>query len=345
MFAAVTHVVLSGGGIRGFCYLGALVALQTVLRQDGDSYEKFCARLEMCAGTSIGCLFALLLVLELPPVALDGIRTQEGTVSPDILPTPASAALGELGLDCGAGLVRMARLLLERRHLGPDITMAELRRCTGKRLVCCTTDVLRMERVLIDADSDPDVRVVDAVVASMRVPLLYAPYVDRVGQRVLADGCLTDNFPLAALPPGLAPDRVLGLRTESTASTAPLTMEAALARPRVYLSRAVMCPLLTLDRALLDRHPPEIRRRVVTFPTGHVVGVEFDADAGICRALWWSGLLGTYRAAGRHRLGLSVLVITIVLRACVTAQAGRLRRVAAQTILRRCGRRRKKITG
>lgn len=342
MFADVTHVVLSGGGVRGFCYVGALVALGNVLAADGSSYGEFCRRLQMCAGTSIGCLFALLLSLELPPEAVDGIRAPDGTVSPDFLPRPGSASVSELGIDRGAGLVRMAELLLSRRHFGADVTLGELRRFTGKRLVCCATDVLRMEAVLLDADTAPDMRVVDAVAASMRVPLVYAPHVDVAGRRVLADGCLVNNFPLAALPAGLAAERVLGLRTEAASHTAPVAFDAALSHPRLYLSRATMCPLLALDRALLAMQPAEVRRRVVTFPTGSVVGVEFDADAAVCRALWWSGALGVYRAAGRAQLGWALLALGVVLRACVASRATRLRREAATTILRRCDRRREK---
>jgi len=329
--AGVTHVVLSGGGIRGLCYLGMLKAIEDALRARGSSYAHFVDGLEVCVGTSIGALVALLLALELPVAALHFVQRPDGTVASDMLPEMCGDVFRQRALDDGESLVHMAQTLLRQRHFSTSITLKELHRCTGKRLVCVATDVGRLVAVYLDANTAPTMAVADAVAASMRVPLLYAPH--EVGDRVLADGCLMDNFPLSACA-GVDPARVLALRTRPCERRT-----ATRASARMYVCRCIMCPQVALEAAQLGLQSEQMRARVVTAPTGAVLGPEFDADRGTCAALWWSGVYTIYRRVDPVR-GTAVMAVVHLLwgvvglmtilreRRCVEHAVRRMRRAA-----------------
>ncbi len=306
----VRRVAFGGGGVRGMCYAGLLAAVDDTV--DGG-LERWAARLEVCAGTSIGCLFALLLVLELPLDALDTLRERDGTVKRRLLPNPSVSALHSYGVDDGHGLRDMAIELLARRCFAPSITLANLRRSTGgKRLVCTACNVVDMCPEYLDADTAPDMLVADAIAASMRVPVVYAPFVDHARGLVLTDGGGADNFPMSQLMgPGVRPEQVVGFRTRPE-PPAPDLRDADMVRGHHWLARAVMCPLAALEAAQLERLQPEFQDRVVTVATGTITGMEFYTGPGVYHALWGLGAWRMFeRVAGGRGLALLVVAAAV----------------------------------
>jgi predicted acylesterase/phospholipase RssA len=326
---AVTHVVLGGGGLRGFCYLGALTALADSLQTGGDSLDAFTRRLEVCAGTSIGCMFALVLVLGLPVSSLNVLRRSDGAVARDVLPRPSAASLAQGALDTGASLRLMVARLLSEANFTDRITMGELRRRTGKRLVCTVCNVLTMRAEYLDADTAPWMLVVDAVAASMRVPMVYTAHADAEHQMVLTDGGGVDNFPLAAAAE-VPTERVLGMR--SWPNTEPVVFDPHAVHGRTYLARALMSPLVALESVQFAAHPAALQARVVTFGTEGVSGAEFYAGPEVCRALWWTGLWTMYQAIDPAR-GAVLNVVVSALAVHLTARRGALvERALARTM-------------
>jgi predicted acylesterase/phospholipase RssA len=283
----VRRVAFGGGGVRGVCYLGILAVIDEAWRDRGGLVG-WSARLEVCAGTSIGCLFALMLTLELPLSGIAVLLVSNGTIRRSMLPNPTVAALHAYGMDDGAGLRAMAEALLAQRCFSPNITLRELRRCTSKRLVCTACNVVDMRAEYLDANTAPDMRVADAVAASMRVPVVYAPFIDRGRGLVLTDGGGADNFPMGRLADGAAPGEVLGFRTRPSPPARP----ADIAGGGHWIARAVMCPLAALEQLQLDSLTPAMQLRVVTIDTGTVTGMEFFAGPGVYHTLWAAGASG-----------------------------------------------------
>lgn len=285
----VTRVALGGGGVRGVCYAGVLAAVNDTYADRGG-LEVWAAQLEVCAGTSIGAVFALLLALELPLSALDALLERDGTVRRRLLPNPSVSALHAFGVDDGHGLRDMACGLLARRCFAPNITLGNLRRSTGGKLLVCTAcNVVDMRAEYLDANTAPDMLVCDAVAASMRVPVVFAPFVDQARGLVLTDGGGADNFPMSrVVGADVDPEQVLGLRTRPEPPV-PDLRDADMVRGTHWLARAVMCPLAALEAAQLERLDPRFQERVVTVASGTVTGMEFYAGAPIYHALWFLG--------------------------------------------------------
>ncbi|HET6914607.1 MAG TPA: MFS transporter [Acidimicrobiales bacterium] len=166
-------LVLAGGGARALAHLGILYAL-----------EEANVTVDRVAGASMGAMVATAFASGLSAAEVDRMVFDEVVVGQpfrDWWPSRVSLAKGERGL-------------------------AMLRRCFGESLL----EAMALELVVVSTDLYARAPVyhrrgpvVDALAASMSLPVLFPPRKD--GRTVLVDGSLTDNSPTAAfteLPEG-----------------------------------------------------------------------------------------------------------------------------------------------
>jgi hypothetical protein len=274
----VTHVTLAGGGLRGVSYLGALTAIATE-----TDYATFVKQLTCVVGTSIGALFALGLVLELPLTSLKCLLTHDGRPQTWMLPELSFQSMA--GMDSGESLERMVRVLLAQRRLQDTITLGELNRFTNKDLVVVCTDSMTGKPTYLSAKSSSRMLVKHAVAASMRVPLVYAPLVH--DGMVLTDGGTCDNFALSQIPPGLDAGHVLGLKSTCTPSTMPWPPDL-----KACVMRTLLIPIAALEKLQYSLVPVQYRSRVIDIDTTPIQGTEVYAGPAICRHLWTQGYFG-----------------------------------------------------
>jgi predicted acylesterase/phospholipase RssA len=280
----VTHCVFSGGGIKGFSFYGVLRALECALDQQGESYHNFVSGLKTAIGTSIGALFALLVVLELEARALDFVFAPNGAIATQFLPTPTCSAFSNYGLDTGVGLAALVTQLLAQRHLSPDISMGSLYKCTRKRLVVVVYDVLEMRPVYLDHENAAEMPVVEAVAASMRIPLVYTPLTTS-SKAVYSDGASGNNFAMNLLL-HVPPEHVLGFRCTTQAG-----IEMAQSHPLVMLGLTMMHVLHRIDELEFEGLPETHQQRVVTVSTA-LTGLELYASQS---SFGVAALLGAFR--------------------------------------------------
>jgi len=160
-------VVMAGGGARAFAHIGVLKELT----EAGVVVDRV-------AGASVGSIVAALWASGRTPQEVEDVVYAEmvrGRPFSDYTLPVASVAKGK----------RVEKAL--RRHFG-DLTVEELPR----RLVCMSTDL--QSRAPYPLRRGP---VVDAVLASVALPVLFPPRRD--GQRLLADGGILDNLPVGLL--------------------------------------------------------------------------------------------------------------------------------------------------
>jgi NTE family protein len=180
-------LVLSGGGARAMCHLGVIEVL-----------EEAEVHVDRIAGTSAGALLGALYAAGYDAKGLDAAVYEEF-----VRHNPhGDYTFPRYGLIRGqktqAGLVR---------HFG-DLVIEELPR----EFRCASVDILRRELVIHRRG-----RLVDAVMASLRLPGLYSPY--RIGNVLHVDGGVMDNVPVEALagaPEGLIVAVAVNLGAESS---------------------------------------------------------------------------------------------------------------------------------
>jgi len=138
-------------------------------------------------------------------MTVDEIVAEAEKLNPSELSAPSVGPLwnGTLALDDGSRLRRLVSSLLLKKLQRSDCSLAELERLTGVELVVVASDlktcgVRYMGRNVRGKKNDGHFSAVDAVVASMSVPLLFAPV--QKGGNVLVDGVLCDNFPVLLFP-------------------------------------------------------------------------------------------------------------------------------------------------
>lgn len=218
------NLVLEGGGFKGISYIGALKALK---RHGYYVDQRYTFR--NISGTSIGCLFGLLVSLDIDPDQIESLayRTDFASlllnddndddfvdsVAFDYLALTIKAILyvvrvfkswitGEpvKGLASGESLFSWLTnqvVPLSRYRIDANTTMKTFATITSHDLTCYATRLIDTKLIRYNCNTSPNIRLFDALYASISLPIVFEPLVDDNG-RPLVDGGLLDNFPIYA---------------------------------------------------------------------------------------------------------------------------------------------------
>jgi len=177
-------------------YLGAISALEQHLKveTDGVDFSEFVSRLRGTAGTSIGALAALSLLLGLSTQDLYPLMIPIYESFRNIAPRPdITSLISNYGLDNGNELRSLVRGVLQLGCISGDITFKDMYRLLKREFVCCASNLHTHEVKYFNAQNTPEVKVVDAVYMSMTIPFVFVPH--RYNGELYVDGALTHNIP------------------------------------------------------------------------------------------------------------------------------------------------------
>jgi hypothetical protein len=186
-------VVLSGGGTRCISFVGGLLFLKrkgllTAVRR------WYCCS----AGAFIAVLFSLGISSKeiMKFVNNFDFSKSRNFNAEDIM------SIGEtFGLDKGFALRKMIVQLLESIRKGSSQwTLKEFRETTGMDVHFFISNITKSIPFYASASSHPNLFVLDAVYATMAIPLYFCPYKDLVTGDYWCDGMLGGNFPWQHVP-------------------------------------------------------------------------------------------------------------------------------------------------
>ena len=264
-----THLVLSGGGLAGFCYMGALSYLQSRNCQP-----------KHISGTSIGAFFGFLFSLDVSMVEIKSYMmewsTQEAMCSFGDLESALLEIVDSCGLDIRSRFETPMRHFLKQTSGQDDITFMELTKLRGISLTVCATSITNGVKTYFSVDTSPNVSVIEAVLASMAVPMLAKPVT--IGDQVYVDGGLCDNFPIdpfIGTTPHPLTDHILGLIIEHRPPTNPA--------PTENLFSYMMAIAQTFSYTNMSDHYSKYFKHIVKFDKTPVVGFPFDIQGGEIR--------------------------------------------------------------
>lgn len=183
----IRNLALSGGGLKGVAFLGAVKALQEL-----EIFEP-----RRIAGTSIGAFYGLLIVLDFNHDELYSFVTNfdYGSIkSYDFI-----NCFKNWGIDTGERVVQFTRHLLKRKLQKFDCTFKELYQYNPIELTITSTHLNSHSVVYYNYKTHPDESVIDAIRQSISIPGLLCPVKKNNGD-VFVDGGLLDNFPIQVLP-------------------------------------------------------------------------------------------------------------------------------------------------
>lgn len=161
-------LVFGGGGLKGWVYIGILEEMAT----RGMPLRSLAKRF---VGTSIGALFAFFVVLGCCQADVEAVFRTASSPKFDL-----GMLLSRHGLSDMGELRQALRHLAERKINMKNPTMAELQKATGCDLQCVHTEIREAQAVYVAASTHPYVFAIEAVIDSMRIPVLFTPGVDAV---------------------------------------------------------------------------------------------------------------------------------------------------------------------
>jgi predicted acylesterase/phospholipase RssA len=184
----ITHLVLSGGGMRGVIFIGALRYIYI---------ENLHKNITHIAANSIGSFVALCITFKLTIEEFEEIiyvSKEDNNLC--YVPTKNYyKIISHLGLFSIANFVEHLRKKIRIKYPGiKDITFKEASKKFGINLYFSTTNINRCENRIFSIEDSPDVSVFTACEASMAIPLLFNPVA--IEGEYYYDGGFTNNFPI-----------------------------------------------------------------------------------------------------------------------------------------------------
>lgn len=179
-------ICLSGGGIKGFSFLGALDYLQSNSYIDLNLINNW-------IGTSAGSILSFLFTLgysihELGDFILDfNFSKLEPDVSIDNL-------LENHGIDNGSKLLYIIQIFLNEKYGVEDISFKKHWELTNKKLTIIGTNFTKGKEVAFNYLTTPEMSVITAVRISFSVPFFFTPVL--YDSDYWVDGGFVNNFPI-----------------------------------------------------------------------------------------------------------------------------------------------------
>ena len=179
-------LVFSGGAIRGITYIGCLKAL--------EEYE-IIKDVSIMSGSSAGAIFALLIILGYTSQQLESLCLQlDFEEFKDITSDSLLSFTINYGIDTGDKLMRLISILIKKKTKNSDITLQELYDLTKIKFIITGTCVNTHSTEYFSYESNPDMKVLDAIRITISIPLIYNAF--HYNNKIYVDGGILDNYPI-----------------------------------------------------------------------------------------------------------------------------------------------------
>ena len=182
----ITNLVFSGGGVKCFIFIGFIKALEE---------KKMINNIKEVIGTSAGSLIATLLCLDYKYIELEeiliniNINNFKNINSENIL-----KFFENYGIDDGDKFSRIITILLKAKTNNENITFNELYNLTKKKLIISATCVNTMNIEYFDYINNPSMKIHDAIMMSICVPMFYKPI--KYNDKLYVDGAVIKHYPI-----------------------------------------------------------------------------------------------------------------------------------------------------
>ena len=199
----ITHLVLSGGGMRGVIFIGAIRYLY---------FENLHKNITHIAGTSIGSIIGLSIALKLTIQEIEEIILK-GNQDFKLCNIPYKNCI-KLLTDCGLSDINIFSNYLKDfiytkyPDITNEITFSYLSKRFGVNLYVSVTNIYTCKNKIFSVDTTPDVCVFKACSASMALPILFKPV--KIDDDYYYDGAFTNNFPIKIFE-NVPMDNILGM--------------------------------------------------------------------------------------------------------------------------------------
>ena len=193
----ITCLCFSGGGIKGFSFIGVLKKLI-----EGDKLNL--DKINIYVGASAGSMICFFLILGFSIKEIEDfvINFNFSKLNGEI---DCINLLEKFGINDGERMKLVFIKCLELKLNVKDITFIELFNKTKKKLSIVGTNLSKGQEELFSIDTTPNMSVITAIRISSSVPLIFTPVT--YNNSLYVDGALVNNFPINYCPK----DKTLGI--------------------------------------------------------------------------------------------------------------------------------------
>lgn len=193
-------LVISGGGLKGITFIGAMKALD-----DHDILSK----IETFAGTSVGALLIILYLIGFDFDELfDFIKFFDASKMSSL--DKLSNFITNYGIDDGKRISIILTKLFQSKNINPKITFEELFKITNKTVIITTVCLNTMALTFLSHTSHPKMEILLAIKMAIAIPIIFSPVI--YNGNMYVDGACMDNFPISIFHEQI--NDVIGLNIE-----------------------------------------------------------------------------------------------------------------------------------
>jgi predicted acylesterase/phospholipase RssA len=192
-WAKIKYLVFSAGSVKGYAYLGALQALRPLW-----VLQRPCSKVRGVAGSSIGALFSLFLVLGYTIPEMETNLSEFDWSSHVVRELSWFNLLQDFGMNNMSTIEKTIEQFFTRKKVSPQITFSQLFSMSNIDLKICVTNVTLSIEEIHDHKSRPNGSVLESLIASMSIPILFSP--KKMNGHLYSDGGLKNHFPLEVFP-------------------------------------------------------------------------------------------------------------------------------------------------
>lgn len=217
------NLVISGGGIHGVSFLGAISYLYD---------RKLLENVEHYIGTSAGSIISLLLLIGYKPTELYDFCLSFD-MNKLINDTNLDNFLEKFGFESSSKLTYVLKRLLNNKNINDKITFSELFLLTKKKITITGVCVNDSNLYLFNHEKTPNMKVLLAVRISCNIPVLFAPV--KYDNKLWIDGGAILNYPIEICDNEL--DNTIGISSYNNTSVE----NSDITDSFTYLSYLVKC--------------------------------------------------------------------------------------------------------
>ena len=183
------NIIFSGGGFKGWAYIGTIKALNEEI-----NFKE----IHEVIGVSVGAIFGLFYVLNLDyKIILNYFLNLDLQKYFDI---DLDSILSNQSILHGTHYKNIILTLMKlNKNVGDDLTFIQLYNLTGIKFTTCALNINTIELVYFNHILTPDVKVIDSIMATSALPILFPAY--KIGEDFYYDGGICNNCPCNLVEP------------------------------------------------------------------------------------------------------------------------------------------------
>lgn len=234
----ITHLVLSGGALKGLCFIGIM---QYLYLEDMAKNIKNIAACSM--GTIIGMMFGFKIPIDdMEKIFLNILNDKKTNY---ISKKDYINVFYKYGIVCSYIYMEEIKKYIKERDGIDDITFIEYSKKYGVNLYMSLTNIYTCKNEIFSIDTTPNVSVFKACSASIAIPLLYQPV--KINGYYYLDGGLTNNFPIEIFK-DVPRENILGVAIEKNKDLDQETILEKNTKPNILIIIQQIFLLLNITR-------------------------------------------------------------------------------------------------